>query len=150
MKAPDEAWGVVGQRVDRFELRDEIGDLRIVNGGDQPRKIDLGQMVWHRPIVAMEIASRLEGAKRLVRRLGRAGFSWGGRRCCRMTSGGRLSRTATVRDWLGDEASFVQDDDVDAAIAGAAFFGFIAIDGRSVGIAADRQAVLRDFAAVDQ
>ena len=47
LQPPHEAGSVVGQRVDRVELSDKLGNLGIVDGGDETTNVDLSQMVVH-------------------------------------------------------------------------------------------------------
>jgi len=44
---PDKAGSLVGKSVDGLELRDEFGDLRIVQRSEERRDVDLGEMVGH-------------------------------------------------------------------------------------------------------
>lgn len=47
LQAPEEAGSLVGERVYWFELGDELGDLRIIEGRDKPGNVDLSEMIGH-------------------------------------------------------------------------------------------------------
>ena len=43
-QTPNKTWGTLGQRIDLFQLIDEIGDLRVINGSQKPPDINLRQV----------------------------------------------------------------------------------------------------------
>jgi len=47
LEPPDKAGSLVGKSVDGLELRDEFGDLRIIQRSEETRYVDLGEIVAH-------------------------------------------------------------------------------------------------------